>query len=373
MERSIYNFAAGPSALPVSVLQAAKKGLINWQGTGLSVMEMPFTSPEFTQIQDQAQASLKQLLNLPPNYKILFLQGGAYGQFAIMPMNLLARNTRADYAITGHWSRRAAIEASKYGQINVVTDTTDNNHTALKPEYNWSLDPGAAYCHITTNETADGVQFHKLPNTRKVPLIADATSDFLTAPIDISSFGALYASAQKNIGPAGLTIVIIREDLIRKPLSITPAVFDFSQLAKVNSKVNTLPTWAIYIASLMFKWILQQGGLEEMSKRNKIKARIIYEAIDNSQFYHCEVDCTCRSKVNVVFNLPTKQLEDEFIKQATERGFLNLKGHSATGAIRVSLYNPISEKAVSSLAHFMEEFALPYKQSATLSTSRCAP
>lgn len=368
-----FNFAAGPSSLPLPVLSEAKGGLSNWRGTGLSVLEMPFTGAEFGQILEEALFSLKQLLKLPPNYKILLLQGGAYGQFAIVPMNLLHGTGKADYAITGHWSARAATEACKYGTVNVVTDTSQSGFTTLPPVESWALNADAVYCHITTNETANGVQFHALPDTGAVPLVADATSDFLTAPIDISRFGALYASAQKNIGPAGLTIVIIREDLIGEAMPITPSVFDFAALAANNSKVNTLPTWAIYIAGLVFKWILSEGGLGEMARRNSDKARMLYEAIDSSCFYRCPVDASCRSSVNVVFNLPSKALEEAFLEHATQRGLLNLRGHSASGGIRASLYNAVSEEAVRALVEFLDEFAQAKKQQDTHPAMGTAP
>ena len=358
----MFNFAAGPASLPLPVLEEAKEGLINWHGSGLSVLEMPFTGPEFGQILEETLSSLRQLLKLPSNYHALFLQGGAYGQFALIPMNLLRGKGKADYAITGHWSARATAEARKYGSVNVVTDNSESGFTTLPPVESWTLDPGAAYCHITTNETANGVQFHQLPDTGAVPLIADATSDFLSKPIDIARFGALYASAQKNIGPAGLTIVIVRKDLLGDASSITPSVFNFGLLAASNSKVNTLPTWAIYIASLVFKWILAEGGLEEMAKRNRNKARILYDAIDSSDFYHCPTANDCRSRVTVVFGLPTKALEEAFLSLASERGLLNLRGHAALGGVRASLYNAVSEEAVRTLIDFMDEFAAPRKR-----------
>ncbi len=357
----IFNFSAGPASVPPPVLEEAKEGLIDWRGRGLSVLEMPFTGPEFGQILEETLSSLKQLLSLPSNYHVLFLQSGAYGQFAVIPMNLLRGIGRADYALTGHWSIRAAGEARKYGLVNVVADNSASGFTTLPPVENWALDPDAAYCHITTNETANGVQFHELPDTGDVPLVADVTSDFLTQPVDIARFGALYASAQKNIGAAGLTIVIVRKDLVGEASSMTPDVFDFGLLAANNSKVNTPPTWAIYISSLVFKWILTEGGLEEMARRNRKKAEILYEAIDSSEFYHCPVAIGCRSRANVVFNLPTKALEEEFLGLASERGLLNLGGHAASGGIRASVYNAVSEEGVRVLIDFMDEFAAPRK------------
>lgn len=369
----MFNFSAGPASLPAPVLEEAKDGLIDWRGSGLSVLEMPFTGPEFGQILEDALSSLQQVLNIPPNYHVLFLQGGAYGQFAVIPMNLLGGIGRADYAVTGHWSTRAAAEARKYGSVNVVADNSASGFTTLPPVEGWALDPGAAYCHITTNETANGVQFHQLPDTDAVPLVADATSDFLTKPINVARFGALYASAQKNVGAAGLTIVIVRKDLVGEASSITPEVFDLGLVAANNSKVNTPPTWAIYIASLMFKWILAEGGLEEMAKRNRNKARRLYEAIDSSGFYRCAVATDCRSKTNVIFRLPNKALEQAFLDRASECGLLNLRGHAASGGVRASLYNAVSEEAVRALIDFMDEFAARRRLEAGLPESGSAP
>lgn len=352
-----FNFAAGPSTLPALVLKRAQEGLVNWNGSGLSVLEMSFTGPHFTSILEAARASLVRLLQLPENYHVLFMQGGAYGQFAIMPMNLLRGIGKADYAITGHWSARAAAEARKYGTVNVVTDTSANGFRTLPPVTGWNLDPEAAYCHITTNETANGIQFRQLPDTGAVPLVADATSDFLTKPVDISRFGAIYASAQKNIGPAGLTIVIVRKDLLGAASPVTPNVFDFGLLAAENSKVNTPPTWAIFLAGLVFDWILAEGGLEEMGKRNRTKARILYDAIDASDFYRGPAAENCRSSVSVVFDLPNKDLEAAFLEMTSRHGLLHLAGHAASGGVRASLYNAVAEEAVRTLAGFMNDFA----------------
>ncbi len=370
--RSIFNFAAGPASLPRPVLEEAKEGLMNWRGSGQSVLEMPFTSTEFRQIYEEAFSLLEELVELPPGYSILFMQGGAYGQFAFIPMNLLRGIGKADYAITGHWSSRAALEARKYGSVNVVTDNSDSGHTTIPPVEGWTLDPDAAYCHITTNETANGIQLSKLPDTGAVPLVADSTSDFLTKPVDVKRFGAIYASAQKNIGPAGLTIVIVRNALIGEARSITPNVFNFELLAANNSKVNTPPTWAVYIAGLVFRWILAEGGLMEMANRNRNKARILYEFIESSEFYHCPAARDCRSTVNVVFGLPTIALEEEFVTRAREHGLLNLAGHAINGGIRASLYNAVSDEAVTALVGFMDEFAISKKSHAAASRSRVA-
>jgi len=356
-----YNFSAGPSTLPRAVLEEARKELSDWRGTGQSVMEIPFTGDEFREILESTIASFRELLDIPDNYHVLMLQGGAYGQFSIAPMNLLGARKSTDYAITGHWSKRAANEANKYCKVNIVTDRTDMDFTDIENPESWRLDANAAYCHITTNETANGVQLRQLPDTGDVPLVGDVTSDLLTAPLDVRKFGVLYASAQKNMGIAGLTVVLIRDDLLGQALPITPSVFDYSQLVANSSKVNTPPTWAVYISGLVFKWVLSQGGLQEMARSNLYKANLIYDVIDSNNFYHCPVVENVRSTVNVCFNLPDKNLEELFLSQATENGLLNLQGHSATGAIRASLYNAVSEEAVIALRQFMIIFADEHK------------
>lgn len=353
----LHNFAAGPSSLPKTVLEEARTALVDWNGTGLSIMELPFTGPEFKSIQEEAEATLAELLDLPGNYRVLFLQGGAYAMFSLIPMNLLHGRATADYVITGHWSRRAADEGSRYCRVGIAADASANGYAGIPPPEEWALDPAAAYCHITTNETANGVQFRRLPDTGNVPLLADATSDFLTRPIDMSRLGVLYASAQKNIGPAGLTIALIREDLLGRALPITPAVFDFGRQATAGCGVNTPPTWAVYVAGLVFKWLRAEGGLPEMARRNERKARILYDVIDAGDFYACPVELEARSTVNVCFRLPDTVLEERFLMEASASGYLNLKGHSAIGGVRVSLYNAVQEEAVLELARFMERFA----------------
>ncbi len=353
----MYNFAAGPATFPKSVLEAAKEGLLDWEGSGQSVMEIPFTGDEYKQIYDDAVASLRMLLDIPSDYQILLMQGGAYGQFSILPMNMLRGYHSADYAVTGHWSRRAAEEAKKYGSINIVVDTSDNDFTNIPNSSDWSLDPQAAYCHITTNETANGNQYKELPNTGSVPLVADVTSDFLMAPIEVKRFGVLYASAQKNAGTSGLTVVIVKQQVLGQAMSITPSVFDYQRLASNASKVNTPPVWSIYIAGLMFKWITAEGGLEEMARCNQRKSTLLYETIDSSDFYVCPVEQAVRSTVNVCFSLPTAELEKLFIHQASESGLYHLHGHSVSGGIRASLYNAVTEDAVTALVKFMQDFA----------------
>ncbi|MCW9035078.1 MAG: 3-phosphoserine/phosphohydroxythreonine transaminase [Rhodospirillales bacterium] len=354
---TIYNFAAGPASLPPEILRQAQEELLDWRGTGLSVMEMPFTSAPFKQIMEEAVSSLRDLLNIPWNYHVLLMQGGAYGQFSIVPMNLLRGKKSADYLVSGHWSRRAADEAKKYCKTNIVAEAKANNLEALRDESSWKKNPDAAYFHLTTNETADGVQLQNLPDTGDVPIIADVTSDFLTAPLGVSKFGALYASAQKNVAPSGLTIVIIREDLLNGAMPITPTVFNYQRLAENTSKVNTLPTWSIYMAGLMFQWVMKEGGLSVMGERSQKKAEMLYSVIDEHDFYTCPVDQDFRSQTNTCFILPTKRLEKEFLTKAEEKGLVNLRGHGAIGGIRASLYNGVSLEAVETLADFMISFA----------------
>ncbi|WP_428609859.1 3-phosphoserine/phosphohydroxythreonine transaminase [Sedimenticola sp.] len=352
-----YNFAAGPSALPKAVLAAAREGLGDWDGNGQSVMEIPFTGEAFARIHSEAEATLRRLLAIPSDYQVLFIQGGAYGQFSLLPMNLLRGRESVDYAVTGHWSQRAANEAKRYCRVNIVADGATNGFTDIPEWPEWSLDPAAAYCHITSNETANGIQFREWPETGSVPLVADVTSDFLMAPLDIRRFGLVYASAQKNAGIAGLTLVIVHQSLLGRALPITPTVFNYELLAAANSRINTPPVWALYLAGLVFKWILAEGGLAEMAARNRRHARWLYQAIDESGFYHCRVAESARSSVNVCFELPTAPLQQQFLAEAEAQGLHNLKGHAAATGLRASLYNGVSEAAVSGLLAFMHDFA----------------
>lgn len=354
---TVFNFASGPASLPPEVLQQAQEELLDWNGTGLSVLEMPFSGECFCQIMEETVSSLRDLLGVPWNYHVLLMQGGAFGQFSAVPMNLLRGKPSADYLISGHWSRRAAREARRYGAVNIVAEASVGDLSPLDDPSAWTTDPDAAYFHVTSNETADGVKLKGLPDVGAVPIVADATSDFLTEPLDISRFGALYASAQKNVGPAGLTIVIVREDLLNGAMPITPSVFNYQRLAESASKVNTPPTWSIYIAGLVFKWLLKQGGLATMAERTAKKAATLYKAIDESGYFQCPVAADFRSPVNVCFSLPTARLEKEFLVKCGEAGLKNLKGHGAVGGLRASLYNAVSQQAVDALADFMANFA----------------
>jgi len=343
--------------LPKEVLQQAQSEMLDWNGTGMSVMEMPFTSDEFQSIATQAHIDLKLLLDLPDNYHILFMQGGAYGHFSLLAMNLLGKNKQADYIQTGHWSTRAINEARRYGDINIVTSSEASGFDHIPEQSEWRLNNKASYCHFTSNETANGVQFHWTPETSDVPLIVDVTSDFLTRNIDVSDYGMLYASAQKNIGTAGLTMVVIRDDLLEQSMDITPVVFNYGEQAKNNSKVNTLPTYSIYISGLIFRWILDLGGLDKVEALNKEKAEALYTAVDNNEQYYCVVNKTDRSTVNICFNLNDESMELAFLKEASSLGLINLKGHGVRGGIRASLYNAMPQSGVDALVNFMQDFS----------------
>lgn len=353
----MFNFASGPAMLPKEVLKQAQSEMLDCNGSGMSVMEMPFTSDEFQNIVAQAHNNLRLLLNLPDNYHILFMQGGAYAHFSLLPMNLLGKNKQADYVQTGHWSTRAINEARHYGDINIVACSEASGFDHIPEQSEWSLNNEAAYCHFTSNETADGVQFHWIPETDDVPLIADVTSDFLARKIDVSQYGMLYASAQKNIGVAGLTIVIIREDLLDQSMDITPAVFNYGNQAKNNSRVNTLPTYSIYISGLIFKWLLNLGGLDEIEMVNNKKAKALYSLIDNNDQYLCSVKTVDRSNVNICFNLDNEAMETVFLREAASLGLINLKGHGARGGVRASLYNAMPQAGIDALVNFMQDFA----------------
>jgi len=350
----MYNFSAGPAQLPPEVLLKAKEEFLDWQGSGMSVMEMPFTSEEFTAITTKTTQDLAQLINLPDNYNILFLQGGAYAHFSLVAMNLLGNKTNADYIQTGHWSSRAITEAKRYGNINIAASSEQDGFTHIPPYYEWDIDPHTAYCHITTNETANGVQFQTIPDLY-VPLVADVTSDFLTRQMDISKFGLIYASAQKNIGPSGLTIVIIRDDLLHQAMDIVPAVFNYGR--QVQTRVNTPSTYSVYMAGLMFSWLLEQGGIDVVEQQNRTKAKLLYELIDNDDFYLCTVNPADRSLANICFELSNPDLAENFLYEAKQNGLLNLKGHGVRGGIRASNYNAMPLSGFKALIDFMQSFS----------------
>lgn len=355
MER-IYNFSAGPAVLPREVLEQAREELVNWRGCGMSVMEMSHRGKEYMGIHAQAEADLRELMNIQTNYKVLFLQGGASSQFAMVPMNLLRGKTSADYLNTGEWSKKAIKEAKKYCTVNVVASSEDRNFSYAPPQSEWNLDPNAAYVHYTPNETIGGVEIFWTPETGDVPLVADMSSTILSRPIDVSKYGLIYAGAQKNIGPAGVTVVIVREDLIGQPLAGTPTMFDYKVHADNDSMYNTPPTFAIYIAGLVFKWLKDKGGLAAMERINIAKAQLLYDYLDSTEFYRSPVARENRSRMNVPFTLQDPALDEEFLKGAKARGLLQLKGHRSVGGMRASIYNAMPIEGVQALVEYMKDF-----------------
>jgi phosphoserine aminotransferase len=352
----VYNFSAGPAVLPEPVLQRAAEEMLDWHGSGMSVMEMSHRGKEFIAIHAQAESDLRELLAIPKNYKVLFLQGGAAGQFAVVPMNLLRGKSAADYVYTGQWSKKAISEAKKYCKVNVAASAEDRNFSYVPKQENWKLDPNAAYVHITSNETIGGVEFQWTPDTGAVPLVTDASSHILSRAIDVSRFGLIYAGAQKNIGPAGLTIVIVRDDLIGQALPTTPEVFNYKVQADADSMINTPPTYAIYIAGLVFQWLKSLGGLAKMEQVNVAKAALLYDYLDQTEFYHSPVAKDDRSRMNIPFTLRNAELDAAFLKAAEGNGLTQLKGHRSVGGMRASIYNAMPMEGVRTLIDFMRDF-----------------
>ncbi len=352
-----FNFSAGPANLPEAVLEQAKAELLDWHGSGMSVMEMSHRGKEFMSIAEQAEADFRSLLKIPDNYKVLFLQGGASSQFAMVPINLLrGSHDTADYFNTGIWSKKAIVEAKKFCQVNVVSDSEANNFTTISPSSDWQLGDNAAYVHYTPNETINGLEFHTIPDVGDKPLVADMSSTILSRPLDVSKYGLIYAGAQKNIGPAGLTIVIIREDLAEVDLPNLPAMWSYKTHINAKSMYNTPPTYSWYIAGLVFKWLKDLGGLEVMAQRNQRKAEALYAAIDQSDFYANPVDPAYRSWMNVPFTLKNADLNQSFLAEAKEAGLLTLAGHRSVGGMRASIYNAMPEEGVEALINFMLDF-----------------
>ena len=354
-----FNFCAGPAALPEAVLKQAQQDLVDWQGRGCSVMEMSHRGADFVSIAEQAEQDLRDLLAIPSNYKVLFLQGGASQQFAQVPMNLLAGKVSADYVCTGVWSEKAIAEAKKFGGVNVVATDVANNFRAVPTFAEWQLDKNAAYLHYTPNETIHGVEFDFIPQV-DVPLVADYSSSILSEPLDVSKFGLIYAGAQKNIGPAGIVVVIVREDLLGHMMSGMPTILDYAVAAKNGSMYNTPPTYSWYLSGLVFQWLKAQGGLEAMSILNARKAAKLYSAIDSSDFYANPVAIANRSRMNVPFTLADANLDKTFLKEAEALQLLNLAGHRSVGGMRASLYNAVPEIAVDALIDFMSDFERRY-------------
>ena len=351
-----YNFCAGPATMPEPVLIKAQADLLNWGKSGASIMEMSHRSDAFQEIARNAEQGLRDLMHVPENYSVLFLQGGASTQFAVVPMNLLRGRKTADYIRTGIWSDKAIEQARPYCDVNVAADTKATGYTSIPEFSGWKLNPDAAYVHYAPNETVNGVEFNWIPDTGDVPLVADMSSNILSRPVDVSRFGLIYAGAQKNIGPSGITVVIVRKDLLGDAIPITPIPFNYQIQSKDASLYNTPPTFAWYLAGLVFDWLKDKGGPEAMESINARKAKKIYDVIDRGDFYSNKVDVSCRSRMNIPFQLQDKKLDSHFLDEGEERGLLNLNGFRAVGGMRASIYNAIPEEGVDALVEFMKDF-----------------
>lgn len=355
-----FNFSAGPAMLPEEVLKQAREEMLDWHGSGMSVAEMSHRGKEFMSIAEQAEADFRELLAIPDGYKVLFLQGGASSQFAMVPMNLLRGRDKADYINTGSWSKKAIAEATRFCNLHVAASTEDVKFTKAPAQADLALSADAAYVHYTPNETIGGVEFPYVPETGDIPLAADMSSTILSRPIDVSRYGVVYAGAQKNLGPAGLTVVIVREDLIGQSIAGTPAMLDYKIHADADSMYNTPPTYAWYLAGLVFQWIKRLGGLSAMAAINERKAKALYAAIDASDLYSNPVEPSCRSWMNVPFILANPDLDATFLAGAEEAGLLTLKGHRSVGGMRASIYNAMPQEGVQALISFMREFERRY-------------
>ena len=350
----VYNFSAGPAVLPEPVLKQAAEEMLDWHGSGMSVMEMSHRGPEFMSIAAEAKADLRALLAIPANYEVLFLQGGATLQFAQVPMNLLRGKGKADYVLTGEWSKKAVKEAKNYCDVAIAASSEDRNFTYAPKQF--SVRKEAAYVHYCSNETIGGVEYHSVPYQGEIALVADASSHFLSRPMDVSNYGLIYAGAQKNAGPAGLTIVIVRADLIGQAAKGTPSVMDYKLQADAESMLNTPATYSLYIAGLVFKWLKQQGGLASIERKNVEKAKLLYDYLDASEFFHNPVAQEDRSRMNVPFTLKDKSLDEPFLKGAAERSLIQLKGHRSVGGMRASIYNAMPLEGVQRLLEYMRDF-----------------
>ena len=357
----VYNFSAGPSALPESVLQKAASEMLDYQGSGQSVMEMSHRTPEYEGIIYGAEALFHEVMNIPENYQVLFLQGGASMQFGMIPLNLMGEKKNADYVNTGVWATKAIKEAKRYGKVNVVASSEDKNHTYIPKLTKSMFDPDASYVHITTNNTIYGTRYREIPDTGDVPLVADMSSNILSEVYDVKKFGLIYAGAQKNIGPAGVTVVIIRKDLVGKALDFTPTMLNYVTHTEERSMFNTPPCYSIYIAKLVLEWLKEQGGVPAMQKINEKKAAILYDFLDNSNFFKGPVVHEFRSLMNVPFVLANNTLDKEFLSQAKKQGLINLKGHRLVGGMRASIYNAMPVDGVKKLVDFMKSFEMANK------------
>jgi phosphoserine aminotransferase len=352
----VFNFAAGPAVLPLEVLQQTREELLDWHGCGMSVMEISHRSKAFIGVAQEAESTLRELLGVPAGYKVLFLQGGATGQFSAIPLNLATADSTVDYINTGAWSKKAIGEAKRLTKVNVAADEAASGYCTVPVHSALKLTPGAAYVHYTPNETIGGVEFPYVPATNGVPLVADMSSTLLSRPIDVSKFGLIYAGAQKNIGPSGLCVVLVREDLIDQARPGTPSVWDYKAMADEGSMLNTPPTFGLYVAGLVFKWLKAQGGLQGMAERNRAKAEKLYRAIDESGFYRNPVAKNCRSWMNVPFTLAKPDLDKTFLAEAQAAGLTNLEGHRSVGGMRASIYNAMPPAGVDALVSFMQDF-----------------
>ena len=354
----VWNFSAGPAALPQAVLERAQREMLDWNGSGASVMEQSHRGKRFIAMAAQAEADLRELMRIPADYAVLFLQGGATQHFAQIPMNLASEGDSADYIVSGHWSAKAVSEARPYVRVNVAASGEADDYLKLPPRDSWQLDPNAAYVHYTPNETIHGVEFHGIPEVGAAPLVADMSSNILSEPLDVSRFGLIYAGAQKNIGPSGLVLMIIRRDLLQRAGRPMARIFRYAEHAAADSMLNTPNTWGWYVAGLTFQWLLAQGGLGVMAERNRTKAALLYQAIDGSGgYYRNPIELSARSRMNVRFTLHDTALDAAFLQESEATGLLALKGHKALGGMRASLYNAVPPEAVETLVAFMRDFA----------------
>ena len=350
-----YNFCAGPAALPVSVLERARDEMLDWRGAGLSIMEMSHRSPEVVGVAERAESTLRELMGISDDYAVLFLQGGASTQFSAVPLNLMGEDGVADYVNTGQWSKKAIAEGKRYGAVNVAASSEDTKFSSIPPQDSWQLSENADYLHYTPNETIGGVEYFWVPQV-DAPLVVDMSSTILSRPVNVADYGVIYAGAQKNIGPAGLTLVIVRRDLLGRAAAKCPAMLNWQTAADNDSMYNTPPTFALYLAGLVFDWLQEQGGLEAMEVINRRKAQKLYATIDDSPFYANPVEIQSRSLMNVPFTLADDALDKQFLAEADEAGLLNLKGHRSVGGMRASIYNAVGEDAVDALIAFMRDF-----------------
>ena len=355
-QQRVYNFSAGPSMLPLEVLQRAGSEITNYGGSGMSVMEMSHRSKVFEQIFQETKNKLKRLMQVPEDYEILFLQGGATGQFAAVPMNLIGRTGKADYAVTGNFSNLAMKEAKKYGQVHLAASSEDQNHTYIPTQEQLSLDPEASYFYYCANNTIYGTEWSYIPETGGVPIVCDMSSDILSRPVDISKYGVIFAGAQKNMAPAGVTVVIVKKELAGQELACTPTIFNYQTMIAKDSMYNTPPCWCIYMLGLTLDWVEEQGGLAGMEKLKQLRSGMLYDTLDNSRLFHCHAEKGSRSGMNVTFRTGSEELDAKFVQEATAAGFTNLKGHRKTGGMRASIYNAMPVEGVEKLCDFIKAF-----------------